>query len=224
MSASVGNWFGKWLLRVVVVTIAGAGATSGYFWLRGEVAVGIYEERLDTLLNDYDMLRARYNDVVRKTAITELVVRNGRLSVVVRSVDGPLETIPTPFDPAGEIYVDYVVIDGRLWIRRVFDAGTPPSQGVLVDPGLAHVDWQSDGAEHGKAVYRQLSEGNWLVTVTGNGALGLTQSDVAAAGELQSAPALRNSTEIAEAAKGDLREIGPRDVLHQVGRMLDSTE
>ena len=66
--------------------------------------------------------------------------------------------IPTALGPAAEIYVDYVVRDGRLWIRRVFDSETPPATAVVVDPALADIEWSAEGEAYGKAAYRALGE------------------------------------------------------------------
>jgi hypothetical protein len=96
--------------------------------------------------------------------------------VAIRDASGAVRTIETPFDPSREIYVDFVVLDGRLWIRRVFDDRTPPEQGVLIDPALAEIDWSEDEAAHGKATYRALGPGRWIVSVTGDGSLGLARS------------------------------------------------
>jgi len=88
-----------------------------------------------------------------------------------------LREIPTSFNPEGEIYIDYVVVGGRLWIRRVFDAQTPPAEGLVIDPHVAEIDWSGDTVNVGKAVYRRLDEGRWVVTVTGNGSLGLAPAE-----------------------------------------------
>jgi hypothetical protein len=132
---------------------------AGWQLLRTGLAADVYRERLAQAVGDYEALRGQYNQAVRRTAVTELVVEDGRLSVVVRDAAGNLQTTPTPFDPAREIYVDFVVVGGRLWIRRVFDDRTPPEQGVLIDPALAQIDWSDEQAAHGKAAYRALGPG-----------------------------------------------------------------
>jgi hypothetical protein len=123
--------------------------------------------------------------------VTELVVEDGRLSVAIRDAGGAIRTIETPFDPSREIYVDFVVLDGRLWIRRVFDDRTPPEQGVLVDPALAEIDWSEERAAYGKATYRALGPGRWIVSVTGDGSLGLARSRDDAPSELRPAARAR---------------------------------
>lgn len=113
---------------IMLAVIAAAGIL-GYQYIRAGAAADIYRTRLATLADEYEGLRTTYNEAVRKSAVTELQVEDGKLSVLVVSETGILRRIETPYDPAGEVYVDYIVRDSRLWIRRVFDANTPPSQG-----------------------------------------------------------------------------------------------
>ena len=49
---------------------------------------------------DYGELRDRYNAAVRRTAVTELVVEDGKLSVVIRTDDGEIQVLQSPFDPS----------------------------------------------------------------------------------------------------------------------------
>lgn len=189
----------------------------GYRMLRAQVAASVYRQRLLEVAQAYDALRARYNEAVRRTAVTELVVKAGRLSVRVRNAAGLIREIPTTYDPSGEIYVDFVALDGRLYIRRVFDARTPPSEGLTIDGSLAQIDWDAPGAEHGKAIYRKLGEGRWVISATGNGAL--TLSPTSEPIDLASAPPIRDYAELAEETAADVRAIGPRDVMdHVLGR------
>lgn len=205
------------LSAIVMALVLGAAGYSAYHLVRSQIAGEVYRQRLVALHDDYENLRHRYNEAVRKTAVTELLVRDGKVSVVVRDAAGEIATIETPFDPTNEIYVDYVVVDGRLWIRRVFDDLTPPSEGVLVDPALGNVDWDAAGAVHGKAAYRTLSEGRWIVTVTGDGSLGLAKCDECGPIELAAAPKVREYAPVEEAAAA-VEAIGPTDVLRAVVR------
>jgi len=134
------------------------------------------EKALAQARAQFDDLAQQYNQAIRKTAVTELWVEQGQLSVVVRTAAGVEQRIATPYDPAGEVYVDYVVVDGRMWIRRVFDANTPPSQATVIDPQWEQIDWSNPAATLGKAVYRTLDEGRWTITVTGDGSLGLAKA------------------------------------------------
>ena len=135
--------------------------------------------------------------------MTELVVEDGKLAVAIRDAGGAIRTIETPFDPSREIYVDFVVLDGRLWIRRVFDDRTPPEQGVLIDPALAQIDWSEEQAAYGKATYRALAPGRWVVSVTGDGSLGLTRAARGRApAELAPPPPVRRLRADRERARG----------------------
>ena len=180
---------------IAAVLAVGAGAL-GYRVAHDRVAAAVYRDRVVALHADLQERTATYNAAVRKTAVTELRVADGAVSVVIRDAAGELQRIPTPFDPAGEIYLDYIVLDGRLWIRRVFDAATAPSDAVVIDPARVDVDWSADDANFGKAVYRSLSDGRWVAAVSGDGALTLRKAEHAP--ELVSAPEVRDFDPVAE--------------------------
>lgn len=210
----------KWLSRLaglgllaVVIVVVIVAALAGYRLARWQLAAEVYRERLTVLQQDYERLRSTYNDAVRRTAVTELLVEDSQLSVRIRTAEGVQRTIPTPFDPRHEIYVDYVVVDGRLWIRRVFDAFTAPERGVVIDPKLAEIDWDSPSVEHGKAAYRQLGEGRWVVTVTGDGSLGLAKQVDDAVPELSAPPEVREHSPVEQELASQRDGIGPLDVL-----------
>ena len=173
-------------------------AVSGYGLVRNQVAGEIYRERLQTLAGDYERLLERHNEAVRRTAVTELVVEGERLSVAVRTAEGVVRTVQTPFDPEREIYVDFVVVQGRLLIRRVFDSRTAPEGGLVIEPLLEEVDWDDARMAVGKAVYRRLGEGRWVVTVTGDGSLGLARAQGDEPAQLAAAPEVREYDEEAE--------------------------
>lgn len=199
----------------LALVACGAAGVLGFRFVRAELEARVYRERLDQLAADYESLRATYNEAVRRSAVTELIVRGKTLAVRVRTSAGILREIPTPYDPTGEVYVDYVVIDGRLWIRRLFDANTPPGQGMVVDPDRALVDWDQPGAGHGKAVYRRLDEGRWVVTISGDGSLGLARAS-GAEGDLVHAPEIKRYDEATADADAAARGISAGDVFRQV--------
>jgi len=172
---------------VVMLAALAVGLPLGMRYFQARAESRIYQQRLTDLAQDHSDLVQQYNQAITRTAVTELRVKDGRLDVVVMSAAGELKRIATPYDPTGEIYVDYVVRDGRLWIRRVFDSDTAPKDATVIDPQLVDLDWDADGLNHGKAVYRSLAEGRWVVTVTGDGSLGLRQARPA--DELQLMPA-----------------------------------
>jgi hypothetical protein len=193
--------------------VAGAGFV-GYRFLRAQVEADVYKRRLTALAGDYESLRDRYNAAVARSTVTELVVREGVLYVRVRNASGLVEEIRTPFDPRGEIYVDFVVIDQRLWIRRVFDALTAPDKAMVIDPALAKIDWSGPGAgdrAHGKAVYRALGEGRWVIQVSGDGSLSLQRAE-GGEGALERAPEIQSHREMPEEARREAAGIGAGDV------------
>lgn len=201
-----------WSLSLLTLLTAVAGYLT-FRMARSEVAAGLYRAKLQTLAHEYESLRTTYNDAVRKAAVTELVVKGGTLCVAVRDASGERRTIDTPFDPSREIYVDYALIEGRLLIRRVFDERTPPADGLVIDGALAGVDWNAPGASHGKAVYRTLGEGRWVINVTGNGSLGLVRLESDSATELVAAPPVKDFTQAVAEADADVGDIGFTDVL-----------
>ena len=205
------------ITAVVVALVSIMAATVGYRLVRSRIAVHVYRDRLESLSQEYEQLRGTYNQAVARTAVTELLVKDGALQVVVRTAEGRLKQIDTPFDPSREIYVDYVILDGRLWIRRVFDAQTPPERGVLVDPGIATVQWERLASGHGKAVYRSLSEGRWVVTVTGDGSLGLAKAEEGSPPALLSPPPeIRDFDQIDQDVRASVDRIGPGEVLRSL--------
>jgi len=189
-----------------------AGGLLGYRLLRADIAAEVYRERLEGLAKDYEAVRADYNRAVKRTAVNELIVRDGKVFVRVRNAAGTVKEIETPYDPSREIYVDYVVVDGRLWLRRVFDSATAPGAGLVIDPALADLDWQSPSAKEGKAVYRRLSEGRWVVTVTGDGSLGLAKAEGEAEAPLAMAPEVKEYEQMEKEAQTEIGRIGAGEV------------
>lgn len=204
----------------IMIAVAIGAAILGYHYIRAGAAADIYRTRLTELADEYEGLRTTYNEAVRKSAVTELAVEDGRLSVLVVTEAGVLRRVETPYDPGGEIYVDYIVRDSRLWIRRVFDADTPPSQGVVIDPDLGPILWgEGDGqARMGKAVYRQLGEGRWVVSVTGSGSLGLVQVAETAAVDLEPTPEIADYATVTVQADRDVESIGMGEVFTRLVR------
>lgn len=203
----------KFITTVALVLLISTGGFLGYRFAESKIAVDIYRDRLQTLSQEYDTLADQYNDAVRKTAVTELIVTGGTLTVVVRRADGQESIIETPFDPSKEIHCDYVLLDGRLWIRRVYDDATPPREGVLIDPSLAYIDWDAPGARYGIAVYRSLDEGRWIVTATGNGSLGLVKVDGEYRTPLSPPPMVESFDEIEKQINDKVDAIGVGEVL-----------
>jgi len=191
-------------------------AAVGYRLVRSKVELDVYRDRLAGLANDYEALRSAYNEAVARTAVTELIVKDGRLSLAIRTIQGVDRVIDTPFDPAREIYCDYVLLDGRLWIRRVYDSRTPPSKGLVIDSSLEQVNWNDPAARYGKAVYRSLDEGRWIVTVTGDGSLGLAKTDAKAEVVLSGPPPVRDYEQIKKQIDDRMADVTAGDVLKRL--------
>jgi len=206
----------KWIKIAVGVLLLCAIAVVGYRWASSKVELDIYRDRLAGLSNEYESLRSMYNQAVRKTAVTELIVKDGKLSLVIRTIEGVERVIDTPFDPSREIYCDYVLLDGRLWIRRVYDAHTPPNKGLVIDDKLENVDWNNPAARYGNAVYRSLGEGRWIVTVTGDGSLGLARTDAKADVTLSGPPPVRDYEQIEKQIDDALARVGAGEVLKRL--------
>lgn len=183
---------------------------------RAEAASNVYQDRLRDLSTEYESLRSHYNQAVRQTAITELVVKDRKITVQVRTIEGDQEIIETSCNADKEIYVDFALINGRLWIRRVFDADTPPSQATIINPKLANVDWDSEGALVGQAVYRQLGEGRWIVNAAGDGALALTKVPEDQIVNLSPPPEIKSYTEVQSEVDHEIDKVTWRDVLASV--------
>jgi len=206
----------RWVSRGVTAAVVVAAGLFGYSLLRADLAADVYLDRLQNLAVDYEDLRGTFNEAISRTAVTELVVEEGELSVRVRNAAGVVDELATPYDPSGEIYVDFVVVDGRLLIRRLFDEHTRPADAMLIDAALVDVDWDAPGVQVGKAVYRSLGEGLWVITVTANGSLDLVKSEYSSADSLVTSPPVRDYEAIEEDARTEIDKIGPGDVVRRV--------
>lgn len=192
------------------------GGLIGYSVVRGQMAEDVYLDRLEALATDYESLRSTFNEAISKTAVTELVVEDGELFVHVRSAAGDVQVLETPYDPSGEIYVDFVVVNGRLLIRRLFDEKTRPADAMVIDESLTDVDWSAHDSRLGKAVYRELGEGRWVITVTANGSLDLTRASESDRFDLVNAPPVREYEAIRDDASKAVDRIGPGEVLSRM--------
>lgn len=213
MASTMKIVLGRVVPSLAVLAAVGVAGLYGVQLARTDAEREIYRERLRELAEQYGELRELYNEAVRKTAVTELIVAEGTLTVRVRNAEGVVREIETPYDPRREVYLDYALVEGRVWIRRVFDEQTPPSEGVVIDPRLAHIDWDLTGAEVGKAVYRSLSDGRWVVSVTGNGSLGLVKlGDDAGAVELAPPPPVIEYEAVEEQIDAEVERVNLGDL------------
>jgi hypothetical protein len=164
----------------------------GYQFFKMKMLVGHYKEgvveitqKYQGVLDEYnraaDMfreLKTRYNEVLARTIITELKVENNKCSVILKNSEGVLAEIPIDVNLLKEVFVDYIFFDNRLFIRRVFDSGTAPERApdILALQNVrgflpAAIDWSNPKFRFGKSIYRKLTDGTWMITVTGGGAL-----------------------------------------------------
>lgn len=190
--------FVRVMVGAAIVVLATIGGVATHQVMESRDQAARYREELARLESDYVALqqdfaglRDQYNDAVRRSAVTELLVEDGRLDVLIRTSEGVLKRIETSFDPQTEIYVDYAILDGRLWIRRLFDSYTPPESGLVIDPLVETIDWDQRPEGFGKAVYRSLRPGRWVITMTGNGSLGLARVSSDADVELTTQPPVK---------------------------------
>lgn len=75
--------------------------------------------------------------------------------------------------------------------------------------------------EHGKAVYRALGEGRWVVTASGNGSLGLVRADDTEAGEIAPPVTLKDFEAEIKQADASVDSIGLGDVWRAAGWSID---
>ncbi|MBB6430649.1 hypothetical protein [Algisphaera agarilytica] len=211
---SISSLFHRLTTVLSVALLAGAGVL-GYQVLRNGVAADVYHDRLVELNDQHNELIDQYNQAVTRTAVTELLVEDGQVCVVVRTADDrEPEVHPVAADPQHPIYVDYVVKDSRLLIRRVFDSKSVPDEAGVIDSALLDLDWNDPTIKHGQAIYRQLSDGRWIVTVSGDGSLALAKVEDDTEVELLPAPAVNDFDPI-EATQEQIKQITPGDVFER---------
>lgn len=200
-------------LSLIALALAGL---AGYQWAKSAVAQDIYRDRLTEIERDYRDLAEQYNQAVTPRPVTELLVEDGIVCVIVRKGNGEIVRLPTRFNAwENELFVDYALIDGRLVIRRVFDDYTPArsDKALVVDPDLVEVDWDNPAIPYGKAIYRsRMADGRWIISVTGDGSLGLKQVDENAKVDLATQPPVKDYAPVNEQAHAAIDAIGAIDV------------
>ncbi len=177
---------------ILNVALLAAIAFAGYYLIKSHVEADIYREKFEKVSADYEKMRTTYNEAVKKTAVTELLVNeDGSVCVVFVTLDGQEKILPTQFKMGNELFVDYVTIDDRTYFRRVFDQKTTPENALYIDPKLQEVEWKSAGEEpnalphpnhsqvtDGVISYVKLSNpGRWEVTITGDGKPDIRKKD-----------------------------------------------
>jgi len=78
------------------------------------------------------------------------------------------------------------------------------------------VDWNDPAARYGKAVYRSLGEGCWVVTVTGDGSLALVKVQPKAEVVLSGPPPVRDYEQLKKQVDDSLGKVTPGEVLRRV--------
>jgi len=193
----------------------GAATIAGYQWAKASVAQDIYRDRLTSLQADYQQLAKQYNQAITPRPVTELLVEDQKVCVLVRKGDGELVRVPTPFNGwENDVYVDYVLADGRLLIRRVFEINDDQatSKPVNVDAELVDVKW-GESVPFGKAIYRsKMADGRWVVSVTGDGSLTLKRIGDDEPVKLATQPKVNEYEPVDERADEAVEQIGVGDV------------
>lgn len=212
----------------VVLLLLGTTLVSlvAYRLVRSHVADDIYRQRLREANERYTALASTYNDAVKKTAVTELVVyEDGSVCVAFVNEDGTEEIKQTPFKMGSEVFVDFMVVDGKTFFRRVFDENTPPKEALVINP--LKKSWEQSGeTARGKAAYAKLTEpGRWTVTLSGNGSLDIAKKDKdAEPTRLMPPPDVKNYDEIEAELNDTINDITPADVFQRVKLWFSSTE
>jgi hypothetical protein len=213
----------RWLRAAALVGVIAICAVALWRQSRGNIVAGIYRQRLEEVSARYQELRGQYNEVVRKTAVTELVVDGGQVSVVIRTAAGIVETIPTHLDAAQEVHVEYLVLDGKLWIRRVYtlsdpdSAGQPAASVAMINPSLAQPPWSTDPNLKGLSVFRKnLAPGRWVVTTTGNAALDLKKLPEGQSSQLASPPPVRDFPAMEAQIRDEVAKLGVMDIARNI--------
>jgi hypothetical protein len=213
----------RWLRVAGLVGVIALCGVALWRQSRGNIVAGIYRQRLEQLSADYQQLRGQYNEAVRKTAVTELVVSGGQVSVVVRTAAGIVETIPTNLDANQEVHVEYLVLDGKLWIRRVYTLSDPDSAGqaaasvATINPSLASPPWSTDPNLKGLSIFRKnLSPGRSVVTTTGNAALDLRKLPEGQSSRLASPPPVRDFPAMEAQIRDEVARLGVIDIARNI--------
>lgn len=210
------------VLTLAITTLLGLVA---YRLVRSHVADDIYRERLQEANERYARLASTYNDAVKKTAVTELIVyEDGSVCVAFVNEDGTEEIKQTPFKMGSVVYVDFIVEGNKAFFHRVFDEDTPPREALVINPMEKTFEWR-DGVR-GKATFTKLKEpGRWTVTLTGGGSLDIARKPE---GEqpthLMPPPDVKDYAEIEAELNERINEITPGDVFERVKLWFSATD
>lgn len=238
----------KWIFLPLWLIVLGVALLLGYQWAKSNTTQDIYRERLIGLENDFNQLNTdynvltdqynnlanqfnaladQYNEAIVPRPVTELFVEDGKVCLAVRLGDGRVIRKQTDFDvQANQVYVDYVVVDQRLLIRRAFEfnktTAVPPDKVVYIDEELLDIDWDIDTIPYGKALScSKLVDGRYIISVAGNGSLDLKKVADEAEVELEAEPIIKQYAPVSKRvedhepvkrATEDAQKIGVGDV------------
>ena len=209
----------KKLATLSFIAITAVAFVLGYNFMRSNIAADLYRDRLREAVKENEAMRQTFNEEVKKTIVTELLVQDDEtVCVVFVAADNTERIVATPFKMGAEVYVDFIVRDNRLFLRRVFDENTKPKEALHIDPELQTVDWKNLSIPRGSATYAQLNKkGRWTVSVSGNGALQLTKADDNVKRQpLTITPAVKDYEVIEKEMNAKVEEIGVGDVMQSI--------
>lgn len=136
-------------------------------------AIVIYQDNLKNVINDFNGLLKTYNDVIKKYIITDILIENSYLYVILRNGAIEIKRIKTSVCVSEEIFIDYVLYQNRIIFRRVFDANTAPSKAIDLFSDI-NLDWKDNSLQYGKIIYKKFTEdGLYHITIQLDGNLGL---------------------------------------------------
>ncbi len=208
----------KWIVLPLTLAILGLATLAGYQWAKASVAQDIYRDRLSHLQQDYQQLATQYNQAVTPRPVTELLVEEGIVCLAVRKGDGQVVRIPTTFNVRlNRVYVDYLLVDQRLMIFRAFEFNTvnavPPDKVVTIDPALLDLEGDLERVPFGKSLScRNLPDGRYLISVTGDGSLGLKPVSADEPIQLTTHPPIKEFAPVDEQAHDEVESITFGDV------------
>lgn len=209
----------KKLATLCFIAITVVAFVMGYNFMRSNIAADFYRDRLREEVEKREALRQSFNEAVKKTIVTELLVQEDEsICVVFVNADNTERVVPTPFKMGAVVYVDFIVLDNRVFLRRVYDEDTKPSEALFIDPQMQTIDWKKMDDLQGNAPFARLNKkGRWTVSVTGNNALQLTKADDSAKRQpLTYAPTVKDYEEIAKEMDAQIDDIGVGDVISSI--------
>ena len=91
-----------------------------------------------------------------------------------------------------------------------------PARQALGAKGCTDCHSPDSAVQYGKVIYRALEEGRWVVTVSGDGSLGLSRVDPADRIDLSKPPEVRDYQQVEAEARRAMESVGFTDVLRRL--------